>query len=122
MGCAYPEMDKSRPIGLRIMIDQTSKRPSSVGTSSTQNLPITTSKLDPKTVRKMMSLIAASAPLIIAMTTPPAEAKGCARGAAAGAVAGHYLHHHAIMGAVAGCLTAHAYYAHKARTTGPARH
>jgi hypothetical protein len=36
----------------------------------------------------------------------PAEA-GCLKGAAAGAVIGHFAHHHAVLGAIAGCAIAH---------------
>ena len=39
--------------------------------------------------------------------TGSAEAKGCLKGAAVGAIAGHYMHHHAILGAVAGCWVGH---------------
>ena len=37
------------------------------------------------------------------------------RVAVAGGVAGHYMHHHAVMGAVGGCIAAHEYYKHKAK-------
>lgn len=33
-----------------------------------------------------------------------AQAAGCLKGAAVGGVAGHYAHHHAVIGAVGGCL------------------
>jgi hypothetical protein len=36
-----------------------------------------------------------------------ADAAGCLKGAAVGAVAGHYYHHHAILGAIAGCAIGH---------------
>jgi hypothetical protein len=41
-----------------------------------------------------------------------ADAKGCIAGAIAGGVAAHMAGHSRLMGAVAGCVTAH--YAHKA--------
>lgn len=48
-------------------------------------------------------------PAVLAMSLAASvnvsEAKpgGCIKGAAAGAVAGHLLHHHAVLGAMAGC-------------------
>lgn len=38
---------------------------------------------------------------------PPAQAKGCLKGAAIGGVAGHFAGHHAILGAVGGCIVGH---------------
>ena len=46
--------------------------------------------------------------LIAALTTQPllvpANAAGCLKGAAVGGVAGHYEGHHAILGAISGCV------------------
>jgi hypothetical protein len=63
----------------------------------------------------MIALLAL--PASLAVTSTPADAKGCIRGALAGGVAGHYARHHAVMGAMAGCAAGHYYYKHKARTT-----
>ncbi|MGK6324080.1 hypothetical protein ACMGDM_13510 [Sphingomonas sp. DT-51] len=65
-------------------------------------------------------------PLLLA-TVSPAFAKGCIRGVAAGAVAWHFVGKgHAVLGAAAGCATAHHHYARQARaqkaaTTAPHR-
>ncbi|MDF0486582.1 hypothetical protein PX554_00440 [Sphingomonas sp. H39-1-10] len=68
---------------------------------------------------RFVSLIAL--PLLVASASP-ALAKGCIRGAAAGGVAGHYVGKgHAVMGAVAGCVAAHHYYAKQARAQKAAR-
>ncbi|SDA22822.1 hypothetical protein [Sphingomonas sp. NFR15] len=68
---------------------------------------------------RFVSLIAL--PLLVASASP-AQAKGCIRGAAAGGVAGHYVGKgHAVMGAVAGCVAAHHYYAKQARAQKAAR-
>lgn len=40
----------------------------------------------------------------IASFAGTAQAAGCLKGAAVGGVAGHYAHHHAIIGAVGGCI------------------
>ncbi|MGA2042028.1 MAG: hypothetical protein ABSG83_01515 [Roseiarcus sp.] len=42
-----------------------------------------------------------------ALAAPPAHAIGCASGAVAGGVAGHMLHHHAVLGAIGGCIYGH---------------
>jgi uncharacterized protein YcfJ len=48
-------------------------------------------------------------------SSSPVLAKGCIRGAVAGGIAGHYVGKgHAVLGATAGCLAAHHYYAKKA--------
>ncbi|HUB85442.1 MAG TPA: hypothetical protein VL971_07090 [Rhizomicrobium sp.] len=57
----------------------------------------------------MKRLIAAAS---VALAVPllfgaQAEAKGCLKGAAVGAVAGHYMHHHAVLGAIGGCIVGH---------------
>jgi hypothetical protein len=44
--------------------------------------------------------------LAIAITTVPAEAKGCIKGALVGGTAGH-LAHHTLIGAAAGCVIGH---------------
>ena len=44
-----------------------------------------------------------------------AQAKGCLKGAAVGAVAGHYMHHHAVLGAIGGCIVGHHMAVEKAR-------
>jgi hypothetical protein len=44
-----------------------------------------------------------------------ADAKGCLKGAAVGAVAGHYMHHHAVLGAIGGCIVGHHMAVEKAR-------
>lgn len=62
---------------------------------------------------RFVSLLAV--PLLL-VSASPALAKGCIRGAAAGGVAGHYVGKgHAVLGAAAGCLAAHHYYAKQAR-------
>ena len=65
-------------------------------------------------MRKIIPL-ALSAALIMSAAPSEVMAKGCIRGAVAGGVAGHYMHHHAVMGAMGGCIAAHEYYKHKAR-------
>ena len=40
----------------------------------------------------------------VAVSTSPADAKGCIKGAIVGGVAGHYAGHHGVLGAAAGCL------------------
>jgi hypothetical protein len=46
------------------------------------------------------------AAFMIAGAVLPADA-GCLKGAVVGAVAGHYAHHHAVLGAMAGCAIGH---------------
>lgn len=59
--------------------------------------------------------IAAAAALVALGTGAPVLAKGCIRGAIAGGVAGHYVGRgHAILGATAGCVATHHYYARQA--------
>jgi hypothetical protein len=56
--------------------------------------------------RRNMRAIFASALLVpaLALTSIPADAKGCIKGAIVGGVAGHYAHHHGLIGAATGCL------------------
>ncbi|WP_445191900.1 hypothetical protein ACT009_15195 [Sphingomonas sp. Tas61C01] len=64
-------------------------------------------------MRRIFTLSAAALALAAAS---PVVAKGCIRGAVAGAVAGHYVGRgHAVLGATAGCVATHHYYAKKAR-------
>jgi len=49
--------------------------------------------------------------VVIAVTTIPADAKGCIKGAMVGGIAGHFAGHHCLLGAAAGCLIGH----HKAK-------
>jgi hypothetical protein len=51
--------------------------------------------------RSLAGLIVATAVIV-----SPVEA-GCLKGAAIGAVAGHFAHHHAVLGALTGCVIAH---------------
>jgi len=44
--------------------------------------------------------------LMLASTAVPADA-GCLKGGVVGAVAGHFAHHHAFLGAMAGCAVGH---------------
>ncbi len=45
--------------------------------------------------------------LAFALTTIPADAKGCIKGAVVGGVAGHVAGHHGMLGAAAGCVIGH---------------
>ena len=56
-----------------------------------------------------MKAIFASALLVaaLALTSIPADAKGCIKGAIVGGIAGHYAHHHGLIGAATGCLVGH---------------
>ena len=45
--------------------------------------------------------------LAVAVTTIPADAKGCIKGAIIGGVAGHVAGHHGLLGAAAGCAIGH---------------
>jgi hypothetical protein len=56
--------------------------------------------------------IALAVPLLLGAQ---ADAKGCLKGAAVGAVAGHYMHHHAVLGAIGGCIVGHHMAAEKAK-------
>ena len=40
----------------------------------------------------------------LALTSIPADAKGCIKGAIVGGIAGHYANHHGLIGAATGCL------------------
>jgi hypothetical protein len=42
--------------------------------------------------------------LAFAVTTSPADAKGCIKGAIVGGAAGHVAGHHGLLGAAAGCV------------------
>ena len=64
-------------------------------------------------MRKIVPL-ALCATLMMTAAPSAVMAKGCLRGAVAGGVAGHYMHHHAVMGAMGGCIATHEYYKHKA--------
>jgi hypothetical protein len=52
-------------------------------------------------------VIAAVTACFALSSIPAAEAAGCLKGAAVGAVASHFMHHHAVLGAVAGCAIGH---------------
>jgi len=63
----------------------------------------------------MRHILTVSAAAVALAGASPVLAKGCIRGAVAGAVAGHYVGKgHAVLGATAGCVAAHHYYAKKA--------
>jgi len=51
-----------------------------------------------------MKVLIVSAAIILALSAPAADAKGCLKGAAVGGVAGHYAGHHGLLGAAAGCV------------------
>lgn len=51
-------------------------------------------------------MIAATFVAMVGATTQ-AQAIGCISAGAAGAVAGHYAGHHAVLGAVGGCIVGH---------------
>ncbi|HEY1747572.1 MAG TPA: hypothetical protein VGG11_12525 [Xanthobacteraceae bacterium] len=53
-----------------------------------------------------MKTIFATALLVpaLALTSIPADAKGCIKGAIVGGIAGHYANHHGLIGAATGCL------------------
>ena len=63
----------------------------------------------------MHRIITAAALTLPLLLGAQAEAKGCLKGAAVGAVAGHYMHHHAVLGAIGGCIVGHHLAAEKAR-------
>jgi outer membrane lipoprotein SlyB len=63
----------------------------------------------------MQRIIAATALTLPLLLGAQAEAKGCLKGAAVGAVAGHYMHHHAVLGAIGGCIVGHHMAVQKAR-------
>jgi len=60
------------------------------------------------------ALIASAALLGIAAASPSAHAVGCLSGGAAGAFAGH-MAHHAILGALGGCIAGHEWHKHSLR-------
>jgi hypothetical protein len=49
----------------------------------------------------------AALPMMSAIGSAPADAKGCLKGAVVGGVAGHYAGHHAVLGAIGGCVVGH---------------
>jgi uncharacterized protein YcfJ len=53
-----------------------------------------------------MKAIFATALLVpaLALTSMPADAKGCIKGAIVGGIAGHYANHHGLIGAATGCF------------------
>ncbi|MEI9992893.1 MAG: hypothetical protein WDM86_23060 [Rhizomicrobium sp.] len=57
-------------------------------------------------MKKTLAVLFAVVALGLA-TAPAAQAKGCIKGAILGGIAGHYLHHHAVLGAMAGCAIGH---------------
>ena len=59
------------------------------------------------------TVIAAALLTCLAFAAPAANAKGCVKGAAVGGIAGHFVHHHGLLGAVAGCAIGH----HHAKVT-----
>ena len=54
-----------------------------------------------------MKIFVAAALVASLAFTGAAEARGCLKGAAVGGIAGHYWHHHAVLGAIAGCAIGH---------------
>jgi hypothetical protein len=52
-------------------------------------------------------LSCAALAFVVAMTTVPADAKGCIKGALVGGAAGHVAGHHGLLGAAAGCAIGH---------------
>ncbi|MEI9993833.1 MAG: hypothetical protein WDM91_04505 [Rhizomicrobium sp.] len=53
-----------------------------------------------------MKRIVAGISLVVVLVmagAPAADAKGCIKGAIVGGIAGHYMHHHGLIGAMAGC-------------------
>jgi outer membrane lipoprotein SlyB len=51
--------------------------------------------------------IALASFLAMSLYLSPAQAAGCLKGAVVGGLAGHVAHHHAILGAMAGCAIGH---------------
>lgn len=51
--------------------------------------------------------VTASSVVLLMSAAVPANAAGCLKGAAVGGVAGHFAHHHAVLGAAAGCAIGH---------------
>jgi heme O synthase-like polyprenyltransferase len=56
-----------------------------------------------------MKLLASLLALTLIAGAGAADARGCLKGAAIGGVAGHFAHHHALLGAAAGCAIGHHY-------------
>jgi outer membrane lipoprotein SlyB len=63
----------------------------------------------------MQRIIAVTALTLPLLLGAQAQAKGCLKGAAVGAIAGHYMHHHAVLGAIGGCVVGRHLAADKAR-------
>jgi outer membrane lipoprotein SlyB len=49
----------------------------------------------------------AALPLMVALMSAPADAKGCIKGAVIGGVAAHAAGHHTLLAAAAGCVIGH---------------
>jgi hypothetical protein len=61
------------------------------------------------------SLISAAVMVLgLGAAIPQAHAIGCLSGGAAGALAGH-MSHHAVLGAIGGCIAGHEYHKHQLR-------
>ena len=59
-------------------------------------------------MKNFKGLMFTASTLVLFMSAAlPANAAGCLKGAAVGGVAGHFAHHHAILGAAAGCAIGH---------------
>jgi hypothetical protein len=58
-------------------------------------------------MKSFIASIVAIAVMALAITTVPANAKGCIKGAMVGGVAGHVAGHHGFLGAAAGCAIGH---------------
>lgn len=57
--------------------------------------------------RSCYSILAVVVLLSTTFPAGPARAAGCLKGAMVSGIAGHYAHHHAILGAIAGCAVGH---------------
>jgi hypothetical protein len=66
-------------------------------------------------------MLASAAIFVTAVTTVPADAKGCIKGAVVGGVAGHVAGHHGVLGAAAGCAIGHHEAFKKANENQPAK-
>jgi uncharacterized protein YcfJ len=82
---------------------------------------MTSTRFRAKIMKKnLLSLIVVSTMLFAEQS---ANAIGCLSGGAAGAVAGHYAHHHAVLGAMGGCIAGHELNKHnKAKADAKAQH
>lgn len=56
-----------------------------------------------------MKLLPSLLVLVLITGAGAAEAKGCLKGAVVRGAAGHFAHHHALLGAAAGCAIGHHY-------------